>query len=116
MVDFSPIRDRLVTPNPVDHWLETSRCEMMRIVEDCRRDLAKRELAKSAMTPRRRAILQAVAKCMVLRHPRPLVSPLDLLAVWSGPGRFPSLSQMRGCMKAAKSMVSQLELDSEVAP
>lgn len=99
-----------------DQWLEASRHEVQRIVEDCRRDIAKREQAQSAISPRRRAILEALATCLVLRHPRPLVAPLDLLAVWSGPGRFPTPSQMKGCMRPAKAIVAQLEIDSEVAP
>jgi hypothetical protein len=108
--------DRLVTPEPADQWLETSRREILRIVEDCRRDIAKREQAQTAISPRRRAILEAVAKCMVLRHSRPLMAPLDLLPFWEGPGRFPTSSAMKGCMKAAKSTVAQLELDAKVAP
>src|ERR1035441_2868169 len=111
----SPV-DHLVAPEPVDQWLETSRREILHIVADCRRDIAKREQALTAISPGRRAILEAIAKCMVLRHPRPLTAPLDLLAVWSGPGKFPTPSQLKGCMRPAKAMVAQLEMDSEVAP
>ena len=99
-----------------DQWLEPSRREVLRIVEDSRRDLVKREQAQSAISPRRRAILEALATCLVLRHPRPLIAPLDMLPFWEGPGRFPTPSQMKGCMRSAKAMVPHLELDSEVAP
>ena len=111
----SPV-DHLVALEPVDQWLETSRREILHIVEDCRRDITKQEQARTEISPRRRVILEAMAKCMVLRHLRPLVAPLDLLAVWSGPGRFPTKSQLKGCMRPAKAMVAQLEMDSEVAP
>jgi hypothetical protein len=110
MPPFSPDLD-----SP-DQWLETSRREVLRIVEDCRRDITKREQARTAISPRRKAMHEAVAKCMVLRHPRPLVASLDLLQFWSGPGRFPTPSQLKGCMRPAKAMAAQLELDFEVAP
>ena len=110
MPHFSPDLD-----SP-DQWLETSRREVQRIIEDCRRDVARRQQAQTAISPRRRAILEALAKCLVLQHPRPLVAPLDLLKFWSGPGRFPTPSQMKGCMRPAKAMVPQLELDKKVAP
>jgi hypothetical protein len=110
MSQFSPSID-----SP-DQWLETSRRVVLHIIEDCRRDIAKREQAMSAINPRQRAILEAVATCLVLRHPRPLESPLDLLPFWSGPGRFPTPSQLKGCMRPTKAMVPQLELDAKVAP
>lgn len=110
MPHFSP------DPTHSDKWLEISRCEILRIVEDCRRDIAKQEQERTAISPRRRAILEALATCLVLRHPRPFVAPLDLLAVWSSPERFPSPSQLKGCMKAAKAMVPQLDLDARVSP
>ena len=110
MPPFSPSLD-----SP-DQWLETSRREVLRIVEDSRRDLVKREQAQSAISPRRRAILEALASCLVLRHPRPLIAPLDVLPFWEGPERFPTASQMKGCMKAAKAMVPRLDLDAKVAP
>ena len=117
MADFSPtvgkVVDRLSGTEP-DQWLMTSRREIQRILEDYQRDIAKQ--AQTAISPRRRAILQAVAKCLVLRHPRPLEAPLDVLPSWSGPERFPTPSQLKGCMRAAKAVVPQLELDDQVTP
>ena len=97
--------------------LEASRRVIRRAVDALRRKLAAEAEAKNTIPPRRRAVLEAMAKARVLKCVSPWRHGEAVDAFWHGPGRLPSPSQMQGLMREAKAMIPTLrELDMDVAP
>jgi hypothetical protein len=97
--------------------LAVSRREVMGLVEGWQRSINRVPDSLASLDPRKRAILHAAARALVLRHPRPWISPGSVLPFWSGPGRLPTPSQMEGIARQARALVPHLDdLDDEAAP
>lgn len=97
----------------VEERLQISRREIDRVLDQLRRGIEASQ--HPILSPRKEAILKAAATCIVLRHPRPWASPVELRPFWTA-GRLPTPAMMRSCAGPAKDMVTHLDMDDAVRP
>ena len=100
------------SPDVVD-LVAVSRPTLKQAIADVRRRLA---VPPPALKPRRQAIIQAVAKALVLQTKDPRSHPEVLEPFWNGPGRLPSLFLLRDVIKPAKALIPFLDLEDATAP